>query len=299
MTCPYEAVVSDKRSGINEASIVRPWICYNADNSVKACNPLGSSTYKGEAAFNFANAVVTETDKCVLLSDLFNDGGLNLGPSYEWEVGEVCETTTTYVTGDINPDPLVDNFLDIYADWAPTVNGVLQCRFVVPNLLTLEILDSGVKSFDDANITVDACDFGCTFTQGYWKTHAIYAPKPQFAKKRDATWDMVGAQAENTTFYLSGTSWINVFHTPPKGNAYYNLAHQYMAAKLNVYGGASVPASVATAIANAETWFSLYPPSHSFWKSNKGQVTQAAGVLGSYNEGATGPGHCSEAPAPR
>ena len=97
-------------------------------------------------------------------------------------------------------------------------------------------------------------------------------------------------------FFLSGATWINVFWTAPKGNAYYNLAHQYMAAKLNIYGGASVPGSVATAIANAEAWFSLYPPSHSFWKTNKTQVTNAAGVLGSYNEGSVGPGHCSEAP---
>jgi hypothetical protein len=294
MTCPYEAVVSDKRSGINEATIMRPWICYNADNSVKACSPLGSSTYVGSAAFNFANAAVTETDKCVVMSDLFNDGGLNLGPSFEKDLGEICESTIKYITGDIHPSPNIVNDVTIRADWAPTVNGVLQCRFMVPNLLKLTF-DAGNVLEDEAIITVDACDFGCTFTQGYWKTHAIYAPKPQFAKKRDATWDEVGPLAENTVFFLSGTTWINVFHTPPKGNAYYNLAHQYMAAKLNSFN-ASVPGNVATAIASAEAWFTLYPPSHSFWQTNKAQVTAAAGVLGSYNEGSTGPGHCGEAP---
>lgn len=292
MTCPYEAVVGDDRSGVNTASIVRPWVCYNADESVRACSPLGSSTYTGSAPFDFDDAVVTETDKCVVMSDLFNDGGLNLGPTFEWEIGEICASTIEYVTGDINPSPFADDNLDIHADWAPTVDNELQCRFVVPNLLKLTF-DAGNVLEDEAVITVDACDFGCTFTQGYWKTHAIYAPKPQFAKKRDATWDEIGPLAENTVFFLSGDTWINVFHTAPKGNAYYSLAHQYMAAKLNSYN-ASVPANVATAISTAEAWFALYPPSNSFWKSQ--QVTSTAGLLASYNEGATGPGHCSEAP---
>ena len=96
----------------------------------------------------------------------------------------------------------------------------------------------------------------------------------------------------------SGKSWIEVFWTPPKGNAYYNLAHQYMAAKLNGFAGASVPTEVQDAIDDAEAWFALYSPSNGFWKSNKKDVMQAAGILGSYNEGELGPGHCSEAPRP-
>jgi hypothetical protein len=295
ITCDYVAAVPNDRSGTNTASIVRPYVCYASDESIQACAVPGSKTYSGSAAFSFADAEVTETDNCVVMSDLFNDPTdpvLNLGPSFEWTIGEVCASSTVYVTGDINPDAPFES-LDIHADWAPSAE---QCRFMVPNLLTITFEGGGTKN-DEAVITVDSCDFGCTFTQGYWKTHAIYAPKPQFAKKRDATWDEVGPLAENTVFFLSGTTWINVFHTPPKGNAYYNLAHQYMAAKLNGYGGASVPANVATAIANAEAWFALYPPSHSFWKTSKNQVMQAAGILGSYNEGSIGPGHCAEAPA--
>ena len=140
----------------------------------------------------------------------------------------------------------------------------------------------------------EVCDQGCTLTQGYWKTHAIYAAKPQFAKKRDITWDMVMPNAEATTFYKSGASWITVFWTPPKGNAYYNLAHQFMAAKLNGYAGAGVPAAVAQAMADADGWFTLHAPSASFWKNNKTTVNAAAGLLGSYNEGDLGPGHCDE-----
>lgn len=299
ITCDYVADVGDSRSGTNEASIVRPWVCYNADESIKACAVPGENTYMGSQGFSFG-APTTVEDNCVALSDLFNGtAGLNLGallyPEFTF-ADPVCESSTSYLTGEAVPG----TFLDILADWAPPGFEEFDpaCTFYVPNVLNLSLDDGAVLS-DDATIGVfvsDACNQGCTLTQGYWKTHAIYALKPQFAKKRDATWDLVGAGAENTTFFLSGTTWINVFWTAPKGNSYYNLAHQYMAAKLNGYAGASAPASVTTAIANAEAWFALYPPNHNFWKTNKNQVMQAAGVLGSYNEGAIGPGHCSEAP---
>ncbi|MCI4568635.1 hypothetical protein [Lysobacter sp. CFH 32150] len=299
ITCDYVADVGDDRSGINEASIVRPWVCYNADETTKVCAVPGESTYTGSQAFSFG-APTTTADDCVALSDLFNGTpGLNLGAGLFPEgtvIDPLCNSATLYRTA--TEIPGID--LDILADWAPP--GFEQftpaCTFYVPNLLKLA-LDDGLVESDEAVIGVfvsDACNQGCTLTQGYWKTHAIFAAKPQFTKKRDDTWDLVGAQAENTTFFLSGTSWINVFWTPPKGNAYYNLAHQYMAAKLNGYAGASVPADVAAAIADAEAWFSLYPPSHTFWKTNKNLVITTAGLLASYNEGSTGPGHCSEAP---
>ncbi|HEY0662335.1 MAG TPA: hypothetical protein VGD21_13560 [Lysobacter sp.] len=298
ITCNYVADVPDSRSGTNEASIVRPYVCYASDGSIKACAVPGSKTYTGTQDFSFGDPSAV-TDDCVTLSDLFNGTpGLNLGPMPpEWIVATpVCATSTFYITGEPTPGTL----LNIFADWAP--DGFEQftpaCTFYVPNLLKLA-LDDGLVRSDEAVIGVnvpDACNQGCTLTQGYWKTHANVASKPQFAKKRDANWDNVGAQAENTTFFLSGQSWITVFWTAPKGNAYYNLAHQYMAAKLNVYNGASTTPAVAAAITQAEAWFSTYTPSNGFWKTNKTQVMQVAGVLGSYNEGSIGPGHCSEAP---
>ena len=100
---------------------------------------------------------------------------------------------------------------------------------------------------DTHSIHVDVrCETGCTLTQGYWKTHSTYGP----ASKPDATWNLLpGGAGPDTVFFLSGASWYQVFWTAPAGNQYYNLAHQYMAARLNVLDGASVPASVAAAIA--------------------------------------------------
>jgi hypothetical protein len=148
---------------------------------------------------------------------------------------------------------------------------------------------------------------GCTYTQGYWKTHANYAPKPQFARKRDKTWDMIdgaGALNENAPFidgtYNSGYSYIQVMWTAPKGNAYYLLAHQYIAAKLNTLAGAGTTAQVASAITQAEAMFRAHiNPKDTWWSNatNRSNAIALAGIFGSYNEGKTGPGHCSVSPA--
>jgi len=147
---------------------------------------------------------------------------------------------------------------------------------------------------DTVNIHVTVhCDEGCTLTQGYWKTHA-----DSTEKKFDSTWNLILPSGPNTTFFLSGASWIQVFNTSPSGNAYYQLAHQYMAARLNILNGASAPASVTTAISSATTLFNTYTPAQiGALKGSdalRQQFISLAGTLGSYNEGKIGPGHCDE-----
>lgn len=122
---------------------------------------------------------------------------------------------------------------------------------------------------------------GCTYTQGYWKTHSIHGP----AGPADDGWDNVGGP--DTDFYLSGLTWLELFNEPVKGRKYVSLAHQYMAAKLNVLNGTSSTPAVDAAITAAEAFFATAaitdtPPAG------------LAGTLGAYNEGATGPGHCQD-----
>jgi hypothetical protein len=92
-------------------------------------------------------------------------------------------------------------------------------------------------------------------------------------------------------------SWYTLFWTPPaKGNAYIQLAHQYMAAKLNILGGASTTPAVDAAITAAETFFNnaANTPATSYTNAQKNTIRGWAGTLGSYNEGAIGPGHCQD-----
>lgn len=132
---------------------------------------------------------------------------------------------------------------------------------------------------------------GCTYTLGYWKTHSKSGPAPY-----DPTWALLGASEENTSFYLSGQTWLAVFKTAPAGNAYYQLAHQYMAAKLNVLGGAD-PTVAASAIAAAEALFGAYTPAQvaALAKNSpvRAQFISLSGTLDQYNNGIIGPGHCN------
>jgi len=146
--------------------------------------------------------------------------------------------------------------------------------------------------------TITGCSTGagCTLTQGYWKTHSQKGP----ARHTDDTWNLVGPLAEDTPFYLSGQSWYQVFWTSPSGNAYYTLAHQFMAATLNRLNGASAPQDVLDALAQAQTFFEgnvPVPPSGKYKGKDAAQLNAMATLLDAYNNG-VGPGHCDENPIP-
>jgi len=124
---------------------------------------------------------------------------------------------------------------------------------------------------------------GCTRTQGYWKNHASNS------KHYDKTWALVG---EKTLFFRSGETYYSILGVQPKGNAYYILAHQYVAATLNMKV-ASAPTAVQTAYAEATSLFTNNTPAMiDSNKSIRNQVTRLAGILDDYNNGKTGPGHC-------
>jgi hypothetical protein len=142
---------------------------------------------------------------------------------------------------------------------------------------------------DDARVTVTCTpppSEGCSLTQGYWKTHSKYAGP----KKYDATWALIG---EDTPFFLSGKTWYQAINTSSAGgSAYYILAHQYIAARLNLAGGTSSTPAVTDALAAATTFYNTYTPSSTLSSSVRAQAIAWAGTLADYNEGRIGPGHC-------
>ena len=99
---------------------------------------------------------------------------------------------------------------------------------------------------------------------------------------------------------------LTVLQTAPKGNPYYILAHQYIAAALNVAAGASMdnggPGTAddvlaafqaATAYFAAASAASPLPSPYT-----KDQIAALAAILDQYNNGLLGPGDCDEtAPA--
>ena len=91
------------------------------------------------------------------------------------------------------------------------------------------------------------------------------------------------------------TQLLAILGTPVKGNGLISLAHQLIAAKLNVAEGTSVPASVAAAIAAADALIGakVVPPIGTGFLDPS--VTDTlTGILDAYNNGLTpgGPKHC-------
>lgn len=133
---------------------------------------------------------------------------------------------------------------------------------------------------------------GCTLTPGYWKTHSQYGPAPY-----DPTWALLPNQ-EATPFFSSGKNYLEVLKTSPKGNAYYILSFQYIAAKLNFLNGAD-PSDAQAAFDLATGLFEDPANTPANIAKLKGssllrqQFVNLGAILDNYNNGLIGPGHCN------
>lgn len=164
-------------------------------------------------------------------------------------------------------------------------------QYDVPNTAILVDRDpSNTWEIEDIwTVTVTVpCEGGCTLTPGYWKTHSKFGPAPY-----DDTWTQILPNGEDTPFFNSGKTWYQVLWTAPKkGDAYYILAHAYIAAKLNELNGADTSV-VASELAQAETWFDAWTNGKVPAKDRRAGIEKAY-ILDQYNNGYAGPGHCSE-----
>ena len=117
----------------------------------------------------------------------------------------------------------------------------------------------------------------CTYTQGYWKNHSSAWP--------------VSSLTLGTVTYTKAQL-LQILGQPVVGNGLISLAHQLIATKLNIAGGAS-PSTVASTVAAADALIGarVVPSvgSGSLAPSLTDGLTQ---VLDDYNNGITGPGHC-------
>ncbi|HET6347502.1 MAG TPA: hypothetical protein VFH88_00310 [Candidatus Krumholzibacteria bacterium] len=163
---------------------------------------------------------------------------------------------------------------------------------------TLSELDSGTRYYFAAyvndsngdpasNLSIIVNDLtttsdNCTYTQGYWKNHPNAWPVSSL---------MLGS------VLYSKTDLLSILNTSVEGNGLVSLAHQLIAAKLNIAQGAD-PTAVSAAIAAADALIGslVVPPIGSGYldPSITSMLTQ---TLDDYNNGITGPGHCGTVPA--
>ena len=265
LNCTYSSSLPDASDRTNTATANLQNYDYDKDGVATAD---GTTDFSGSANILFSSATITEYDTCIDVSDtMFGD-----------IIGETCvaNVPATFT----------------YSHW---VGPYAVCGdYTVDNTASFVTKDTEATGSDDWTVDVNVpCAGGCTLTQGYWKTHSDYGPAPY-----DDTWALL-PYGPDTIFFLSGQTWYQVFWTPPAGNAYYNLAHQYMAAMLNILNGAD-SSSVNATLNQASNLFDVYSPDQvASMKGKTGNATRTifinlASTLDKFNNGLKGPEHCSE-----
>lgn len=273
LVCPFTVDIPEGETATQiTGTLVQQLYAYSADGTA---TPAGTKQYTGTSGVT-AGGGGEETDECVSIEDLYQG---TVHP-----LGEFCA----------DQSPVVLEFTG-----SITVEADSECEFEVPNLARFLTNDTGTEGEDGTVVTVvrTDCEVGCTRTQGYWKTHSIYGPAPH-----DDTWAAIG---EDTVFFLATAdgqplSWYEVLHTAPQGNAYFNLAHQYIAASLNLLAGADASEQVLDAMEEATALFEDFSSDQiGALRGNRAPrptFIELAGVLDMFNNGQGGLGalSCSE-----
>lgn len=125
-------------------------------------------------------------------------------------------------------------------------------------------------------------DGGCTLTQGYWKTHGT----GQCAiAEGSGAWPVESLTLGNREY--TADELCSILHTPVGGNGLIALAHQLIAAKLNVANGANS----IDAIAQADALIGSLVVGTDYLAPNT--TSDLTNILATYNEGgAEGENHC-------
>ena len=190
--------------------------------------------------------------------------------SYRWES---CPGSTI----DDNTSPITTLHLDTSTDCAKYC-GV---RLIVSD----GVNDSYCRLF----VQVEPPVGGCTYTQGYWKTHG-----PAGCVKGNNTneWPVNNLDLGNVNY--TAAQLCSIFRTSPAGNGLISLAHQLIAAELNAANGAALPTEASEAIDAANDLIGdlVVPPVGTGFLSPD-ITSPLTATLAAYNEGQiAGAVHC-------
>jgi hypothetical protein len=137
-----------------------------------------------------------------------------------------------------------------------------------------------------STISCDNDEGQCTYTQGYWKTHG---PIPTGNNVNE--WPVTGLTLGSVAY--TDLELQSIFDTPAAGNGLISLAHQLIAAKLNVANGAADTDIAASIVAADALIGGLVVPPVGAGSLSSAATSALTTALANYNEGLTGPGHCN------
>ncbi len=187
---------------------------------------------------------------------------LAAGEAIEVELGQLFDETGVAATSTDELAPATEYVIRIRANGS---GGVDPSAFSE----TMVVSSSGLAQ-------------NCTFTQGYWKNH-------------EEQWPVTSLTLGNVSY--TAAQLLQIFNQPAQGNKLTILAHQLIAAKLNINNGAD-PSAAAATIASADALIGnlvVEPIGNGNLPSNP--ATGYANTLDDFNNGLIGPGHCGTTPA--
>jgi hypothetical protein len=237
--------------------------------------PAGFSVqWMTETAF-IANGSVWPSDDLSVCKASFS-GNAN-GSRYNLLAGE-CVTVRI---GDILfdngtssncPDELVCGTRYVFRSFAHATSSLMRSDFTANITCTTS----------PCTITI-----GCTYTQGYWKTHGPVGCNPSGGSN---TWPVTSLTIGTVNY--TDLQLCSILTTPGAGNGLITLAHQLIAAKLNIANGSNPTAIAATIIAADALIGSLVIPPVGAGSLSPASISALNTALNDYNNGFTGPGHC-------
>jgi hypothetical protein len=128
---------------------------------------------------------------------------------------------------------------------------------------------------------------GCTFTQGYWKNHG---PVGCASGNNKNKWPVSSLVLGTVTY--TDAQLCSIFKRQVAGNGLIALAHQLIAAKLNIANGSS-SSTISSTLAAADALIGgLVVPPVGTGSLSTSATSGLIDKLTKYNEGLLGPGHC-------
>jgi len=161
--------------------------------------------------------------------------------------------------------------------------------YPVDNTVTVTSSDGATNS-SSAHVTVNVPSNGCTLTIGFWKNHPVqtarYLPIWLGTPNASGSVQVTTAGQASSVLGFGGQA----------SNGINKLLGQLLGAKLDIATGADSSA-VASTISAADAFLAGHPAST--WSSlskaqQQQQVNSWMSQLDNYNNGLTGPGHCTQ-----
>lgn len=181
-----------------------------------------------------------------------------------------------FISGcDLNGDGVCDS-----SDQALLTAAIGQCAGQAGYIPRIDYDGDGCIGVNDAAViqnSISAYRAGCVRSQGYWKNHP-------------ASWPITSLNIGGNQY--TQNELLNVLRSSVSDNGAINLAHQLIAAKLNIASGASpVAAPIASADALINSTLGRLPPLGTATLSPS-SVGGYVDTLSRFNEGALGPPGC-------